>query len=248
MATPAALTCRQAQRLVALGPGALLPRGLALELAQHRDACPDCAVLAGGPDSAPPPPPPPPAVPGAGRRSAGRRLALRFAAAAAVMAALSSLFGDWRRDPTLAVAASAGPVFVGGEPLPQGSSGQRAWRSDLIETGPGGRVELRLRELRLELGPESELLVESVLSRRLRLLHGSLDLEGDGRLETAFGWLELAGLRARVVASEQGLSAEVFEGRGRWIDARGETALGPGAMLSVEPGRGARLGAAGQGP
>lgn len=235
------LTCRQARRLLALGPGSPLPRELALALAEHRDACPDCGDLPGEPDSGEPEQAIS-ALPRNDRRAARRRLALRFAAAAAVMAALSSLFGDWRRDPTLAVSASSGPVFVGGKALPRGSSGQRAWRSDLIETGPGGRVELRLRELRLELGPESELLVESVLSRRLRLCSGTLVLTGSGRLETGRGWIELEDGEARVMADDQRLRIELSAGRGRWIDARGEIRLGAGAELCLEPGREAQLG------
>jgi hypothetical protein len=244
MAASAPLTCRQAQRLLTLGPGSLLPRPLALALAAHRDACPACSELGGEPDSAEPPPEPA-AAPGDDRRAARRRLALRFGMAAALLAAANSLFGDWRRDPTLAVEASAGPVFVGGQALPRGSAGQRAWRSDLIETGPGGQARLRLRELTLELGPESELLVESVLSRRLRLCFGSLDLEGSGRLETGLGWLELEQAQARLEARDQGLRIRMRSGRGRWIDARGEQTLGPGVELDLEPLRGGPVGPSG---
>jgi hypothetical protein len=247
MAAPDKLTCRQVQHLLALGPGSPLPRDLAMALARHRDACPACAGLSGEPDSADPPPAPPQAS-GNGRIAARRRLALRFAGVAAVLAALSSLYGDWRQDPTLVIEASAGPVFVGGQALPRGSSGQRAWRSDLVETGPGGQARLRLRELTLELGPESELLVESVLARRLRLCFGTLQLTGSGRLETGHGWLELENARVQLEASERALRVQLRAGLGRWIDARGEQELQPGVDLAVELGGGARLDLVGSPP
>jgi hypothetical protein len=229
MGDPAAITCRQAQRLMALAPSTPLPRSLALRLATHRDACPECGLSTVDVQSLEPVVPERSRADGRLRR--GSRLALRFAVACALIVALSPVFDGWRSDPTLAVVHASGPVFVGGEHLDVQSSEQRAWRSDLIETGPGGMVELRLRGLELRLHAEAELLVESVLGKRMRHRFGRLDIQGRGSIDTAFGRLALESGAATLESDELGTKLTLQQGRAHFTNASGEHALEAGEVL-----------------
>jgi hypothetical protein len=243
MSDTGVLTCRQAQRLLALAPSTPLPRPLALRLAEHRDACPQCVTSTVEVQALAPPVP---LASGENRRLRRQRvLALRFLVACALIFALAPVFDGfdgWRGDPTLAVVRAEGPVFVGGQRLDLRLPEAHAWRSDLIETGPGGCIQLHLRGLTLVLHQEGELLVESVLARRLRHRFGRLEIEGRGRIDTAFGRLELESGAAVLETGEAESRVTVLRGDARFTNASGTHRVRAGELLVASASGGVECG------
>ncbi len=168
-----------------------------------------------------------------------RLLALRFLVVCALVFGASRLLGGLDGDPSLWVSAEAGEVWIGGHPLEVAGRREQAWRSDLVQTGADGHATLSLRGRDWRLEPDSDLLVESTLGRRTRLMRGAVDLAGELELHTPHGLVRLdeAG-RARVAITEAGLRVSCAAGEVQWISAAGSRALAPGEAWIGRAGRG----------
>ncbi|MHC4378233.1 MAG: FecR family protein [Planctomycetota bacterium] len=162
-----------------------------------------------------------------------RLLALRFLVVCALVFGATRLLGGFDGDPSLWVRAESGEVWIGGHPLEVGDSAEQAWRSDLIQTGAAGRATLELRGRRWDLEPDSDLLVESTLGRRTRLMRGAVGIAGELELHTPHGLVQLGpDAEARVEITESGLRVQSAAGRVAWISAAGARELRPGEAWS----------------
>lgn len=232
------MDCEQARQLSNLALEEPLPVPLRRLLREHWDGCEDCAqshvhsaqeLIARGiperravargrtqPIWAP-----------LGRRQ--HRFVLKFVALCAIVFGLSRTLGGWDRDPTCRVQRTAGHAWIGG--LELGDEVERAWRSDVLATGPRGGARLEQGQVVLELGPLTEVLVESSLAKRMRFMGGELNANGSTTLRCRFGVLELERAEARVVADEESLRLDLIEGEAAWITAAGRLPVAPGERL-----------------
>ena len=168
-----------------------------------------------------------------------RLLALRFLLVCALFYGATRLLGGFDGDPSLWVRAEAGDVFVGGHPLTVGGAGEQAWRSDLVQTGGEGRASLQLRGREWLLAPSSDLLVESTLGRRTRLMRGAVRISGELDLHTPHGVVRLdAAGAAHVAITEAGLRVRSALGHVQWISAAGVRDLAPGESWLGRAGTG----------
>lgn len=106
----------------------------------------------------------------------------------------------------------------------------RPVRGELCATGPDGRARLTVGGNEARLGPETRLLLERPSPPRVRLIRGSLELEGSWRVASTHGVIELEDGRARVHLGPDGLGATNLDGRVRRVDHRGETVVAPGGV------------------
>ncbi len=229
------IPCSQAQRLITVMETESLPLPVAQALRKHQNGCEDCAGLYRV------------SMEGAARQrqferrrkirplatpiwvpllDRRRMLALRFLMVCGLAFAASQMFGGFREDPTLAVEKLAGRVWVGGEELLE--EVERAWRSDLLETDGAGRARLTSGRQALELGPNSQLLVESALAQRVRLMGGTLEISGTIDVQTPGGVVRGIDANLRLELAEGRLSVACRGGRAEWITAAGMRELGPG--------------------
>jgi hypothetical protein len=89
----------------------------------------------------------------------------------------------------------------------------------------GARARIASRSLEFELEPGVRLLVVSALAQRLRLERGTIEVAGEGQLETPRGVVELDEGRARVTVTPRSLEVVPLSGRVVRTDARGRERL-----------------------
>ena len=240
-----ALTCEQAGALARAALKTALPANLRRSLRAHHESCASCyeAYRAEGERraawtgherrDAPRPRFAPVWVPLLQRR---RMLAFRFLAVCALLFGISRTVGSWDADPTCQVRWLEGPAWVGGVALGDDRVLERAWRSDVLATGPGGRLEVRLGELELVLGAETEVLVESSHAKRLRLLGGEYVARGSATLQCEAGVLRLEDAAVRVRVAHGAVELDVESGAADWTSAGGSVEVPAGRGLSARPG------------
>lgn len=237
------VSCEQARKLSDLALDRPLPVAIRRKLREHWDGCEACAqrhaeaaraLIRRGVDDRRAEPRDRLTPIWAPMRRRQHRFVLKFVALCAIVAGLSQTLGSWDRDPTCRVIRTAGQAWIGGYPMEEEI--ERAWRSDVLVTGPNGAARLEVGQLVLELGPLTEVLVESTLTKRLRLMGGELTAEGTATLQCAFGVLELEDARARLVSDDSSLRLELESGEAGWITAGGRLPIVPGERLVAAPG------------
>jgi hypothetical protein len=232
------IECPQAWSLIEGVCQGGLPGKVAVELRRHLARCPDCkaryrerieltaslgaSVRARG---------------GARHGSRGPRWlgttsrerrwrgALLFVVSSLLIAMVARLDGDWNFEPGMRLEVSEGAAWAGGH-LVEATAGQVFLeRSDLVEVESGARARIASRSLEFELEPGVRLLVVSALAQRLRLERGTIEVAGEGRLETPRGVVELDEGRARVTVTPRSLEVVPLSGRVVRTDARGRERL-----------------------
>ncbi len=107
-----------------------------------------------------------------------------------------------------------------------------------VVTGPDGRARLDAKGGSVELARETRLWVERVHPGRLRLVWGSVELEGAWRLVSTLGAAELsADARARISLGPSGLECECLGGELTLSTSTSERRLSAGERMLVEPQR-----------
>ena len=237
------VSCEQARQLSGLALDRPLPVSIRRKLREHWDGCEACAtdhaeaaraLIRRGVDDRRAEPRDRLTPIWAPLRRRQHRFVLKFVALSAIVFGLSQTLGSWDRDPTCRAIRTAGQAWIGGFPME--SKTERAWRSDVLVTGPAGAARLEVGELVLELGPLTEVLVESALTKRLRLMGGELTAKGTATLQCAFGVLELEDAEARLVLDDGSLRLELESGAAGWITAGGRLPIVPGERLTAAPG------------
>lgn len=156
-----------------------------------------------------------------------RRLLVVIALSIAI-AGVVRMGGSLRPDPTLPIAWLEGELFVAGEPVGATFGPDNGLRGDLLQTGEDGRAEVRLDEGRVLVDPSTTLLVESAVAQRLRLVGGSVKVDGTGRLVAPFGVIEVESGAASVVFDGDRYTITGLGGVTRLSSALGEEELRAG--------------------
>lgn len=103
-------------------------------------------------------------------------------------------------------------------------------RGEYCRTGSDGVAVLRAGKDEARLEPNTAVFLEDNRPRRLRLLEGELALDGEWRITTALGVIDVNGI-ANLSLREGHLDCEAFEGDVRRIDASGTRHIPPGTAL-----------------
>ncbi|QDU84506.1 hypothetical protein Pla163_16160 [Planctomycetes bacterium Pla163] len=149
-----------------------------------------------------------------------RRLLVVIALSLAI-AGVVRIGGGLRPDPTLGVEWIAGEFFVAGEPTGASYGPRMGLRGDLLQTGADGRGRVRLDDGQILIGPSTTLLVESAVARRVRMVGGRVTVDGEGRLMTPFGVVQVEDGAVEVSLIGDDYSLNVLEGSAQLVSAFG---------------------------
>lgn len=160
-----------------------------------------------------------------------RRLLVVVALSLAIVGVVR-MGGSLRPDPTLGIEWLAGELFVAGEPVGASFGPRSGLRGDLVQTGDDGRARVRLDAGSVHVDPNTTLLVESAVARRVRLVGGSVKLEGAARVLAPFGLVEVEDGAAHVLFEDEHYTIGSLAGSVRLTTAAGTRAIAPGDSVA----------------
>lgn len=103
-----------------------------------------------------------------------------------------------------------------------------------LHTSTFSSANLVSRDVTVELGSRTTLLLESARPVRMRLRRGQLDIEGDLIIYSMLGMLHVSQGKGRVTLNSDGLLIEAESGGWKLLDKSGETPIKPGPPHLVQ--------------